>query len=56
MTIWRMRILCWISKATRAQVYAGARVPTHTHARMYSPTPARTHTHTQITYIAFPQQ
>ena len=30
--IWRMRVECWISKATRAQVHASARARTHTHA------------------------
>jgi hypothetical protein len=30
--IWRMRVECWISKATRAQAHASARAPTLTHA------------------------
>jgi hypothetical protein len=37
MTIWRMRVACWISKATCAQARASARAPTptlrHTRAR-----------------------
>ena len=38
--IWRMRVACWISKATRAQAHARARAPTHIHTRMHSPTRA----------------
>jgi hypothetical protein len=44
MAIWRMRIACWITKATRARTRAHTRARTrtraHTHAR------ARAHTHT----------
>jgi predicted deacetylase len=29
-TIWR-RVVCWISKATRAEAHAHARAPTHKH-------------------------
>ena len=30
MTIWR-RVVCWISKATRAEAHVHARAPTHKH-------------------------
>ena len=39
-TIWRMRVACWIRKVTRAQAQARAREPTPT--RTYSPTHADT--------------
>ena len=47
MTIWRLRVACRISKATRAQAHARARTPTFTH----------THTHTQyVILVAFSRQ
>ena len=48
--IWRMRVACWISKATRTKAHARARVPTPTHAstRTYSPTHAHTNTPTVV--------
>ena len=57
-TIWRMRVPCWISNATRGKAHARAPVPTPTHACIHPPTNARarTHTHTQkyVIVIAFP--
>ena len=57
-TIWRLRVSCWISKATRAQACARALAPTttyppkRTHAHKLMPSPAHacthTHTHTEI--------
>ena len=48
-TIWRMRIACWVRKATRAQAHAIARALTPTHTRTHASTRphvhARTHTH-----------
>jgi hypothetical protein len=41
-TIWRMRVACWISKATRAKVHACARVSTRMRAH--------THTHTKQSF------
>ena len=38
-TIWRIRVACWISKATRTHTHAHAHTPKHTHAR--------SHTHTE---------
>ena len=35
MTIW-WYVACWISKTTRAQTHARARVPTPTHARTHT--------------------
>ena len=49
MAKWR-RVVCWISKATRAQVQAFARAPTRIHAR------AETHTKKYTILIAFPRQ
>ena len=48
MTIRRMFVACWISKATRAQAHARASAPTRT----------RTHTRTQnyVILIAVPRQ
>ena len=52
MTIWRMRVACWISKATPAQAEACARAPISTHARTLTHSPtraiARTHTNRNI--------
>ena len=45
-TIWRMRVACWINKATRAQAHTRTRAPTPTHAHTYSRARAHTHTHT----------
>ena len=46
--VWR-RVVCWISKATRAQSHANSRAPTstpHTHERTRAHTRESTHTHT----------
>jgi hypothetical protein len=43
-TIWRMRVACWISKATCT--YAHANASGH----------ARTHKHVGLTFISFPRQ
>jgi hypothetical protein len=49
--IWRIRVACWISKATRAK--ARAHTSTYTRARART----RTHTHTEhIILDAFPRQ
>ena len=47
--IWRMRVECWISKATRAQVH----IPS-THACTYPC--ARAHTQKYVILITFPRQ
>ena len=41
-TIWRIRVACWISRAICTYAHARARVPTCTHARAR----ARKHAHT----------
>ena len=48
-TIQRIRVACWISKATSAHAYAHVHVPwhPHTHARAYTHTHAHTHTQRQ---------
>ena len=33
MTIWRMRVACWISRVTRANAHAHAHTPEHPHTR-----------------------
>jgi hypothetical protein len=54
-TVWRIRVACWISKTTRTHARAFTRprslAPLHTHTR------ERAHTHTEICVIliAFPQ-
>jgi hypothetical protein len=58
-TVWSMRVVCWISKATDAQAHARSHAPPltsiHTHTCMHSHT--RAHAHTDIIIlIAFPQQ
>ena len=45
-TIWRIHIACWISKAIRTHAHAQALAPGHTHT-----TCARAHTHTQTNII-----
>jgi hypothetical protein len=49
-TIWRMRVPCWISNATRGKAHARAPVPTHAciHQRARAHTHTHTHTHTEI--------
>jgi hypothetical protein len=47
MTIWRMRVGCWISKNPRSQARAHV-LATHTHAR--------TNSQKYLVLIAFPQQ
>lgn len=61
MTIWRLRLEYWISKATRLQAHARFREPTpheltHTHALTHAHAckHARTHTHKEI-LNAFPR-
>jgi hypothetical protein len=41
-TIWRIPVACWISKATRTRTHAHTHVPGHTHTR------ARVYTHKQV--------
>jgi hypothetical protein len=47
------RVVCWISKATRAQAHVRSRSPTHTHTHIHKHAHkhlrarARKHTHTQ---------
>jgi hypothetical protein len=45
-TIWRVRVACWISKATRPQAHARAHTltPTQKHARTRVHLPVRVHT------------
>ena len=53
MTIWRLRVACCISKATRAQTQAYAlRNHTYTHAQTHAPAD----THKYVILIAFPRQ
>ena len=49
-TIWRMRVACWISKATRSHAHAYSSAPSfpHTHARARASAPAHARTHTYI--------
>ena len=42
-TIWRMRIACWVGEATSTSMHTPTRPGTHTYARAR----ARAHTHTQ---------
>jgi hypothetical protein len=59
-TIWLIRVACWISKATCTHAQAHAYEPTHTHAWAHAHTrvSARTHKHTHIyvILIAFQQE
>ena len=51
--ICRMRIACWIPKATNIYIY----IYTHTHAHTHAHTHTHTHTHTGcVILIAFPLQ
>ena len=54
-TIWRIRVACWISKAIYTYAHAHAHAPGHPHARN-----ARTHEHAHtdlyVILIAFPQK
>ena len=56
MTIWRMRVACWIGKATCAQGHASVRAPTNKQTNKQ--TNKHTHTHTQqyIILNAFTRQ
>ena len=47
-TIWRMRVACWMCKATRAQAHG--RAPTHTHVLTHACT------HKYVRLAAFPGQ
>ena len=49
-TVWRKRVVWWISKATRTDRHCHAHVLRHTHGRVL------THTNKYITLIAFPLQ
>jgi hypothetical protein len=61
-TIWRIRVVCWISKATRllahAYTYASGRTHTHTHTHTHTRMRPRAHTHWEqyAILIAFPRQ
>jgi hypothetical protein len=44
--IWRIRIKCWISKATRTQAHVQAHAPCHTSPLSLSLSLTHTHTHT----------
>jgi hypothetical protein len=46
-TIWRIRILCLISKATCTHAHAHAHVPEYKHESARAHTQIQTHTHTQ---------
>jgi hypothetical protein len=49
-TTWRIRVACWMSKATRTLVLPDAHAPGHPHLGM------RTHTHTNRYTYCFPRQ
>ena len=51
-TIWRKRIVCWISKA----ICTHARACIHPRSRAHARTRARAHTHKYVIFIAFPGQ
>ena len=57
-TIWRIRVACWIRKTTRTHARTRMHTPTlpgtHKHARKHPST--RKHTHKYVILIAFPQQ
>ena len=57
--IWRMRVVCCISKATRAHAHAHIEVPGHPHTYIYTHEHARTYTRActhihKYVLIAFP--
>ena len=58
-TIWRIRLACWISKATHTH-HAHAQAPGHPHTCRYASTHAGTHesarTQTYVILIDFPLQ
>ena len=60
MTIWRMRVSCWISQATLAQVHArdraSAPTSTTTYARTRKHSATCTHTYIYVTLISFARQ
>ena len=58
MTIWRMRVACWISNARRARTHARALAhpPTHTETRTHARLHARTPTEKYVKLNAFPRQ
>ena len=45
MTIWRMGVACWISRATRAEAHTHVLVQTHTRALVYAIMHMRALTH-----------
>ena len=60
MTIWRVRVACWISKDKRAKAHARtcAPTPTQTHARWFLPTRKRTQKllfHRKICFVNAPR-
>ena len=54
MTIWRMRVACWSSKATRNHTHAHAHAPGHTYERTHTHTHTHAHTQKYVTLTAFP--
>ena len=51
-TIWRVSVACWISKAICMYAHAHANAPGYPHARTHD----YAHTDQYVTLIAFPQQ
>jgi hypothetical protein len=49
----RMRLICWISKATRVQAHASACAPTPVSTRTHPLTHMRAHTQKYVIVIAF---
>jgi ABC-type Zn2+ transport system substrate-binding protein/surface adhesin len=45
MTIWRMRIACWIIKATNTHTHSHTLTHTHTHTHSHTHTLTHTHSH-----------
>ena len=56
-TLWRIRVACWIRKATCTYAHAHAHAPGHTHpcasAHLDTNARARAHTHSYIIHIIF---
>jgi hypothetical protein len=51
-TVWRVRVACWISKVTCTRAHAPAHISGHTHARVHALACIQKY----VIFIAFPQQ